>query len=122
LDPRLLDQLSLTDEQKVLIGKIQESSRASSLAYFEKLRAAETQLRELAGPDSFNESAARKALNAKAQITVELDLIRLRGDAGIYNVLTPEQISQAETLKSQRPEGHRPPPPDGFRPPPTAKN
>lgn len=116
LPPQVLEQLDLTDEQITKISKIRENAHNNERSYFEKVWVADNKLRELSQPDNFNENQARQTLTAKAQAMTELELIRLRTDAEIYGVLTPQQISQVEILKQQRPE--RPmPPPDGFRHP-----
>jgi Spy/CpxP family protein refolding chaperone len=113
LPPQLLEQLDLTDEQISKISTIRDAAHETEHAFFEKVRASDNKLRELSQPDSFNEAQARQVLTAKSQASIELELIRLRTDAAIYDVLTPEQIVLVEVLKQKRPEG-----PDGFRPPP----
>jgi Spy/CpxP family protein refolding chaperone len=118
LPPQLLEQLDLTDEQITRIGKLRDDSFTTGKAYFDKLRTTDNKLRELSQPDAFDEAQARQALAVKAQAMTELELIRLRTDAQIHGVLTPEQIMQLEQLKEKMPHGRPMPPPDGFRPPP----
>ena len=113
LNPRLLDQLNLTDAQKQQIQALQSSSRDASKANFDKVRTSDDQLRALVESGSFNEDAARQILNTKAQAMVETELVRLRTDAAVLKILTTEQKAQLETLKQQRPE-----PPHGDFPPP----
>jgi Spy/CpxP family protein refolding chaperone len=114
LPPHLLEQLDLTDEQITRIGKLRDDSFTTGKTYFDKLRTTDNKLRELSQPDAFDEAQARQALAVKAQAMTELELIRLRTDAQIYGVLTPEQIMQLEQLKEKVPHGRPMPPPDGF--------
>lgn len=114
IDHRLLEQLDLTDEQISKIGRLRDEGFNAERPYFEKIRSADRKLRDLSRAGSFDEEQAREILSAKAQESVELDLVRLRTEAAIYGVLTPEQVTQIETLKQKRPVRLLPPP-DGFR-------
>lgn len=114
LHPRLLEQLNLTDAQKEQIGKLHEKSRTDSETYFQKARTADEQLKEIVEGGTFDEARAREIVTAKSQAMAELELIRLRTDAAIYNLLTAEQIARLGLLKQQRPEF--PPRGGGFRP------
>lgn len=121
LAPHILEQLDLTDEQINKIGRLRDSAFYAERPFVKELRTAENKLRELSGPDDFNEEQARLVLASKAQVTSELELIRLRTDSEIYGVLTPEQILQVEMLKQKRPE-RKLPPTDGFRSAPSLPN
>ncbi|HQU82436.1 MAG TPA: Spy/CpxP family protein refolding chaperone [Pyrinomonadaceae bacterium] len=120
LNPRILEQIGLTDAQKTQIQTLLENSRSASQSYFEKLRGFDEQIRSLAESKTFDETQARAILKEKADVQIELDLIRLKTDAAVLAVLTTEQLAKLETLKQQRPEF----PPRGefrpdFPPPPT---
>lgn len=71
LNPRILDQLNLTDAQKEQIQAIQNNSRDTAKEDFDKVRAYDEQLRTLVESGNFNEDAARQILNTKAQAMVE---------------------------------------------------
>jgi len=114
INPRALEQLSLTDEQKTQIGKLQENARSASQIYFEKLQVVEEKIKDTTEGESFDESAARKLLKNRNEIQLEIEIIRLKTDSVIFNLLTAQQIAQLDLLKQQRPEF---PPQDGFRPP-----
>lgn len=113
LNPRMLEQLNLTDAQKEQIRAIETSSRDASKENFDKMRGFDEQMRKLIESGTFDEAQARQILNAKSQMMVELEIIRLRTDAAVLKVLTAEQKAQLEQLKKQRPEF---PPRGGFRP------
>jgi Spy/CpxP family protein refolding chaperone len=114
LNPRSLEQISLTDEQKTQINKLQENARSSSEVYFEKLQVIQEKIKDTTEGESFDESAARKLLKTRSEIQTELDIIRLKTDSAIFNLLTAEQIAKLDLLKQQRLEF---PPQDDFRPP-----
>lgn len=117
-NPRIFEQIDLTDAQKTQIQTLMENSRTASQAYFEKLRAFDEQLKGLAESEAFDETQVRQILRSKSDVQIEIDLIRLKTDAAVYDLLTAEQIAKINLLKSQRPEF---PPRGGFRPemPPT---
>ena len=104
LPPHVIEQLNLTDAQKQQIQAFEVNSRDASKEYFEKIRVADEQLRTMVESGSFNEEQARQILNGKSQAMTELELIRLRSDAAILNILTAEQKTLLEQLKQQRPD------------------
>ena len=114
-NPRVLDQLNLTDAQKTEIGKLMEKSRADSQIYFEKVQVAQEKLKDLIESGAFDEAQARQIIAVKSSAMTEMEIIRLRTDMSIRNLLTAEQIAQADLLKSRRPD-FPPPPREGFRP------
>lgn len=111
IPPHVLDQLNLTDAQKTQITALQADARTASQTYFETIRTADTQLQTLVESGSFSEATARQILATKTQAQVELEIIRLKADAAIYNLLTAEQRTLLATLKAQHPG-----PPRGGRP------
>lgn len=111
-NPRILEQLNLSDTQKAQIGKLRDKSRTDSQIYFEKVQVAQEKLKDIIETGVFDEAEARQIIGAKTSAMTELELIRLRTDTAIRNLLTAEQIAQMDLLKSQRPDF----PPPGFRP------
>lgn len=122
LPPHLLAQLNLTDAQKTQIAALEDAARTSSQTYFDALRAADEQLRTIAESGTFNETQVRQILNAKAQAQIELEVIRLKTDTAIFNLLTAEQKTLLAQLRQQQPDfpphGGRP----GMPPPPPPQN
>ena len=115
LNPRMLDQLNLTAEQKQQIDAIQLNARDAGKENFDKVRSFDEQLRKAVEGGNFNEEEVRAILNSKSQLMIESEILRLRADTAVYKILTAEQKTQLEQLKAQRPE----PPPfggRGFRP------
>lgn len=114
-NPRILDQLNLTDAQKTEIGRLRDKSRADSQVYFEKVQIAQEKLKDIVESGAFDEAQARQIIASKTSAQTELEIIRLRTDAAIRSLLTAEQIAQADLLKQKRLD-FPPPPPEGFRP------
>ena len=113
LPPHILDRLNLTDAQKTQISALQDAARTASQTYFETIRTADEQLRTMVAGGTFNETQARTVLNTKTQALTELEIIRLRTDAAIFNLLTAEQKTLLAQLLAQRPDF---PPHGGGRP------
>ncbi len=116
IPPQVLDKLNLTDAQKQQIQTLQETARSTSKDNFAKIKTYDDQLKAMTDSGTFNEDQARQILNAKAQIMTEVEIVHLKTDAAIKNLLTADQKTQLETLKQQRPDfGHgrpdMPPPP-----------
>jgi protein CpxP len=114
LNPRMLDELNLTAEQKTQVKGLMDKTRSDSEQFFEELKTSDAQLRLLTESGNFNEEKARQILSVKTQAQTEMEIIRLRADAAIYNLLTAEQKTQLAQIKEQRPQ--MPPNGGGFRP------
>lgn len=117
INPRALEQLSLTDEQKKQIQTLQENARAASKVYFEKLQVVQEKIKDTTEGEAFDEAEARRLLKTRGEIQIELEIIRLKTDSAVYNLLTAEQIARLDLMKQQRPSRDEFPPRDGMRPP-----
>jgi Spy/CpxP family protein refolding chaperone len=112
-NPRIFDQLALTDTQKEQIRAIEFNSREASKEHFGKIKAADDQLRMMIDGGTFTEALARPIVRDKAQTMTELELIRLGTEAAINKLLTAEQKTQLAQLREKRPSF---PPGGGFGP------
>jgi protein CpxP len=106
-NPRMFEELNLTDEQKTQIKTLHENARTASEQYFEKLKGGHEQIKAIVQAQTFNEEQARQILNAKAQAETELEIIHLRTESGIYNLLTAEQKTKLAELEKNRAEFRR---------------
>lgn len=113
IDPRMFAELDLTDAQQTAIRALMDNARTASGVYFEKLRVVEAQLGDTTGSEAFDEAAARQLLKTRGEIQTEIEIIRLKTDSAIRNLLTAEQLARLDLLKSRRPDF----PPAGPRPP-----
>ncbi|HEY0427074.1 MAG TPA: Spy/CpxP family protein refolding chaperone [Pyrinomonadaceae bacterium] len=112
-NPRMLEELNLTDQQKEQVRALADKARTDSEQYFEELKTTDAQLRNLVESGNFSEEKARQILSTKAQVSTEMEIIRLRTDAAIFNLLTDEQKTQFAELKQKRTQV---PPGGDFRP------
>lgn len=106
-NPRMFEELNLTDEQKTQIKTLHENARTASEQYFEKLKGSREQIKAIVQAQTFNEEQARQILSAKAQAETELEIIHLRTESAIYNLLTAEQKTKLAELEKNRPEFRR---------------
>lgn len=111
IPPQILNRLNLTDAQRTQISTLESDARTASQTYFETIRTADEQLRALTTSGTFDETQARQILATKTQAQIELEIIHLRGEAAIYNLLTAEQRTLLAQLRQQHfdfPRGGRP--------------
>ena len=101
LNLRLLEQLNLTAEQRTQIETLRATSRTASEPLVAQLETIREQLRTATANGAFNETAVREILAARARVTIELEVIRLRTEAAIYNLLTAEQRALLEQIRSR---------------------
>lgn len=110
LPPHILAQLNLTAAQAEQITALQTAAQTASATYVETIRAAGEQLRTLRESGTFDEAQARAILATRAQASIELDIVRLRTDAAIFNLLTAEQRTLLAELRQRHggsPRGRR---------------
>jgi len=87
-----------------------ENARTASTQYHEQMMANHGATKAIVEDPNFNEAAARQLIAKKTQLMTELNLIRLRTDNAIYNLLTADQKARFEQVKRERPK-----PPTEFR-------
>lgn len=115
LNPRMLDQLDLSDAQREQIRTLHEANRGEADKFRDQMQANRDAIEALVSGGAFDEAQARKLLATKAQLMTEMELIHLRMQAAVYAILTPEQRTKAAQLKQDRPP-FPPPPFRGERP------
>src|SRR5215213_5588539 len=81
INPRALEQLSLSDEQRTQIRALQESARSASAVYFEKLQVVQEKIKDTTESEAFDETEARKLLKTRGEIQTELEIISLKTDS-----------------------------------------
>jgi Spy/CpxP family protein refolding chaperone len=111
MDPRMMDQLGLSDTQREQIRALGDQARTESQAFQEQMKSIHDSIRQIVESKQFDEAAARVLTKQQAEIEGELAFIRLRTDAGIYRLLTDEQRAKLEQMRRQPP-----PPPPAPRP------
>lgn len=116
LHPRLLEQLGLTAEQRTQIETLQQSARTASEPFIAQLETIREQLKTALANGAFDEVAVREILAARARAAIDLEIVRIRTDAAIYNLLTTEQKARLDEIRSRR-ESHDGPGGSGARAP-----
>lgn len=124
--PPYLAGLRLTDAQEDKVFEILHAQAPQARLQARELRKAQEELRKLAHAASYDDARAGALADAAARASAALALLRVRTDAAIWQVLTPEQRKQAEERQGPppgqpgqpgaRPAGHGSP--DAGRPVP----
>ena len=110
-DGRMVRILKLTDSQQTLITALFDAHRKEVKPLFDKMHEIRRTLVQAAEATEFDEVFVRTAAVAQAKIETELTVSRLKIQARINGLLTPEQ---REMLKLLRPGLERMPmPPKG---------
>jgi protein CpxP len=138
-DPRLAQQLNITDDQKHKMDDIFLQHRLNLIDLHAGLEKQEVVLRPMLEADQPDEAKVLSQIDAIAQARANLEKANARMLFDIRKVLTPDQWNKLRALRSEHhgPEGPRPmrrgpgngrhswrqhregpPPPDGAAPPP----
>jgi len=147
-NPRLAQQIGLTDDQKKKMDDIFQQHRLQLIDLHAALEKQEVLLRPMLGADQLDESKVLSQIDAIAQARAELEKANARMLFGIRKVLTPDQWKKLQTLVQahmaerehrvwggpggddwHRPNGangpgglNEPPPPGGSSPAPAPPN
>lgn len=110
-------ELDLTDAQKAQVKQLADSFHESNKGLHEQLRNAGGGHRHFEGlkDGAFDEAAVRAAVQARANLHVELEVAHARLMSQIYALLTPEQKAKVAELRQRHEQkrGQQPPPPGG---------
>jgi Spy/CpxP family protein refolding chaperone len=110
---RMAKQLNLTDDQKTQIKGIVAAEKPTVQPLFEQLKANRQALKAATANGQFDESQVRQLASQQAQTVASLIVEKERVKAKIYGVLTPEQRTKAEQMRTkfesrmkERSQGH----------------
>ena len=98
---RLFARLNLTDDQKAKIKQTRQSFLESNKPLFEQLRSKRQELRQASEGGTFNEALATQKLTEMAGLQAKLMGTRIQLRQQMLSVLTPEQKTQLDQLKTQ---------------------
>lgn len=101
LNPRMMDQLQLTDAQKEQVKAVMDSHRDDMKALGDRAQTAHTALRTAVTGDTFDESAIRTAAAGVAAVDTDMAVLQGRIHGEIWQILTTEQQAKAKTLQAQ---------------------
>ena len=102
LQERFMRYLDLSDEQRGQIAGIRERSRADAGEMREQMQALHEEIRASIEAGGFNETQVRVLIDSRAQLLVDSMLHRVRTQAEIGAVLTPEQRAKMAELRERR--------------------
>ena len=102
--PMLAGELNLTDAQKAQIKTIADSHRDEWKALGDRARTAHEGLQQAVTADTVDEGLIRQRSAEVAAVEADMAVARARTHAEVFQLLTPDQKTQARTLQSTREE------------------
>jgi periplasmic protein CpxP/Spy len=102
--PMLARELNITDAQKAQIKTIADSHRDEWKALADRARTAHEGLQQAVTADAVDEGLIRQRSAEVAAVEADMAVARARTHAEVFQLLTPEQKTQAKTLQSTREE------------------
>ncbi len=97
----LFNRLNLTDDQKAKLKQIRETFATTNKPLMEQLRAKRQELRQANEGGTFNEALATQKLTERAGLEAKLMGARFQLHQQMLTVLTAEQKTQLDQLKTQ---------------------
>ncbi|HKO88105.1 MAG TPA: Spy/CpxP family protein refolding chaperone [Burkholderiales bacterium] len=94
--------LNLTEAQRDKIFELRHAAAPSLRSKGKEVRAARSEMRQVAMTDKFDEGRVIALSNQLAKAEAEFNVTRLRLTNQVYNVLTPEQRKQAADMRNHR--------------------
>ncbi len=122
---RIAERLDLSEDQREQIRAIHDSYREEAESLMEAMGVAQLVLRGRIHADVFDEAAIREAAAEVAAAEADLAVLRAKIGNDVRQVLTPEQVAEAELLHDRMRgfadgwRGHRRWGQRGFDSPPT---
>ena len=98
--PMFARELNITDAQKAQIKTIADSHRDEWKALGDRARTAHEALQQAVTADSVDEALIRQRSAEVAAVEADMAVARARTHAEVFQLLTPEQKTQAKTLQS----------------------
>lgn len=104
-NPRLIDRLKLTDEQRKAFDQILLDHREKLIDLHANLEKAELKLEPLVRDDEPNEAAILAQIDKVAQARAELEKANARYLLALRSKLTPDQWKQVQAFRQDRERG-----------------
>lgn len=98
--PMLARELNITDAQKAQIKTIADSHRDEWKALGDRARTAHEALQQAVTADTVDEGLIRQRSAEVGAVEADMAVARARTHAEVFQLLTPEQKTQAKTLQS----------------------
>jgi protein CpxP len=94
-------RLGLTDAQREQLKTMAQSRRDEWRALADRMRTARQALREATSANPIDEAAIRQRSTEAAAVQADIAVARARAQAEMLQVLTPEQQTELETMRSR---------------------
>jgi Spy/CpxP family protein refolding chaperone len=101
-NPKMVEQLKLTDDQRKAFDDILQQHRASLIDLRANLEKSELALEPLISSDQPNENAIVEQIDKVAQARAELEKANARYLLALRSKLTPDQWKQMQQIRSER--------------------
>ncbi len=96
---RIAERLDLSEAQQQQIHAIHENYQEETEGLMETMRVARLGLQEQIHAELFDETAIREAAGRVAAVEADLAVMRARIASDVHQVLTPEQLVEAQALR-----------------------
>ena len=103
-----LRRLDLTEAQRDQVFKIFHAQAPAFHEQMKQLRQARTTLRDAANSDRYDAGKAQAAADAQGKATAQLALLRVQTAQQVRAILTPEQRTKLDEMRSHARERHAP--------------
>lgn len=101
----MLERLNLSDAQKDQVKSIADAHRDDMKSIHERTMTAHQALDAAVIADVFDEAAIRSRSMEVAAVDADMAVLQARVRSEVFQVLTPEQQSQAKAMMAERPQG-----------------
>jgi protein CpxP len=101
LGPMVMERLNLTDAQRAQIKSVAEAHKTDLKAVGDRAFAAHQALDAVIQADTVDESAIRARSADVAVVDADMAVMRAQIRAEVWQILTPDQQTQARTLQAQ---------------------
>lgn len=114
-DNQLMALLNLSEQQKAQLKVIREKEAVELKPIHDQLRNLQDALICQAEGANFDENAVKGMVNQESQLLAEMNLIRLKTQNAVFNLLTPDQKARLAEYRN-RMKNQRQTPPDQVKP------
>ena len=98
---KMADELNLSGEQRAQIKQVLETEKTQIRTLMETMRRTHDQLKDLGTDGTYNEAKVAELADQQAETTRQLIIEKEKTKAAIFAVLTPEQRTQAASMKER---------------------
>lgn len=101
-NPRLMERLKLSDDQKNQIEKLRTDFQKQQISQRAKVQTAAVELRQLLRAENPDKAAIEKKINEVSQLRAQLQTARVNHMLNVRKILTPEQQKMIREAVKER--------------------